>query len=657
MTEPIPNGPVAPPAPIQATLFNSAGCAPGTDPYLLWANETDLRDFAVDAKHFAYVNLQVAAQCKKVNPFKIDEDDDAWPHQGLREICKSNDGETLILTGMITQDKLSDLVAKCDLVELNVPRYEVSNASSGGAAEAATSSALSKRVMAVIDFGCPFAHRQFWDSWNDTTRVRYFWDQDAKRTIRYKSDKTDQNTAQKNKYWFINKKFRYGRETTSEELKPLFRRCMHGGVVDEDMAYELADYTEMQLPTSHGAHVLDLAAGRINPMSGKEDEASEADIIFVQLPRSSVDDTSGGSMTMYVLDALKYIFDKAKTAEHLVINMSFGSTAGPHDGTSLLERGIDMLIAQERKERSGRSIELVLPAGNHFLADLHGAVTLTSAARSGTFQWEIMPDDTTENYLELWCAAGTDLRVDLKSPAGEVLELNHGEPRSFDGAKACGLVRATGSACGAGEVVLVVLAPTSFNNATRVPSGVWSIKVTANITDASQVVVDAWVERDDPMPWQSGQPQCRLLTSSVGRDIDQKDEENDVVKRARTGNSLAYGKQPIVVGGYVVHSASTSRQSDVVLSAFSAAGNLAGEGAGVRAYIAPSDESDALDGIWAASNRSDTLAKMNGTSVAAPQVARQLLNSPEKRRIRYPASSHPLGDMRDLRGITLPRVF
>lgn len=619
------------------------------DPYLQWANATAFRDFSLKKESLKSANYQVVVLCNDSgfkNPKPI-PDSPGWPQLGLREICRDGKSNDFILTGLVLQDQLQELINQNVLLELNVPRYDNDFQSSGGGLRKPSEPKLGKRVMAIIDFGCPFGHKQFWDGWNETTRVRYFWDQDATRTIRVPEDEG----SKKNAYWFANDLFQYGRETTSEELKSLFRRCSDNGVVDEDLLYELANYSEMQEPTSHGAHVMDLASGRINPMSGLEDDASGADIIFVQLPKNSVKDTSGGSMTMYVLDALKYILEKTKDVEQLVINMSFGSTAGPHDGTSLLERGMDMLIEQERTARKGE-IKLVLPAGNHFLADLHGAVTLNSNMKEATFLWEIMPDDYTENYMELWCEAGTELKVTLIPPQSKECTLEHTKNSEFlDGNKAA-LVRATGSACGKGEMVLVALAPTGANKAVRVESGVWSITVAVE-NPSGDVVVNAWVERDDPIPWQSGQPQCRLLASTVDRAIDSDDAATDTVKRENTGNSLASGKVPIVVGGYVVNSFQTTNDADVVLSAFSASENAVKK----FNYLAPSDETDALNGILAASNRSDTLARMNGTSVAAPQVARQLLNDPDKRRIAYPSKPSRVGDMRDKRGIGVPRAY
>jgi hypothetical protein len=630
---------------IKAASFNDK-----SDPYLIWANETNFRDFSVSISQDSNEYFQVAVQTTGENPIPIDANRLEWPVRGLRTICESKNAKSMILTGIVSRKDLQRLNDECELLEINVARYKnsqsINSADSIPPKNDSKLPKISKRVMAVIDYGCPFANRQFWDYKNKTTRVRYFWDQDNTFPLNFKGS---QNADQ---YWFKNTNMHYGRETNSEVLKKLFNHCKHDGILDEERVYELSNYSElMQESSSHGAHVMDLAAGRVNPMTGLTDDASDSDIIFVQLPRGTVDDSSGGSMTMFVLDALKYILDKTKEVDQLVINMSFGSTAGPHDGSSLLERGIDMLIEQ-RREDLRRTVELVLPAGNHFLADLHGQVTLTKEKSRAEFLWEIMPDDPTESYLELWCLADSNIEVKLTSPSGSkhVLKANQKKYVPSDNAELA-LIRATNSSNGENEVVLIALSPTNTSKTVRVEAGVWSIETSIRWT--KNITVNAWVERDDAVSWQSGQPQCRLLSSRAERLIYSPDVQEDAVKRERTGNSLAFGKTPNIASGYIVKSNYALIEQGVVLSHISAAGPFDAK----RSYLAPTDESEMVHGILASGNLSDTWARMDGTSVAAPQVARQLLNGLDKRRIRNVKPCKSTNDLRLQQGIALQQVF
>jgi hypothetical protein len=351
-----------------------------------------------------------------------------------------------------------------------------------------------------------------------------------------------------------------------------------------------------------------------------------------------------------VLDALEYILAVVPEDSDLVINLSFGSTAGPHDGSSLLETAIDNRLKLAKADRKGR-VNLVLPAGNQLLADLHGETELTDGKSETTFLWEVQPDDSTDNYLELWCPTNTRLQVDLQSPAGASLSLVHASDESFGLGMA--LIRSTDGPGGEGELILVALAPTrdTYQGAATVQSGIWKVKVSAPNAQ-SPVVVNAWVERDDPVRWQVGQPQCRLLSSTVDRDINAPDRAEDLVKRERTGNSLAYGTEPHVVGGYVERSYRVDADTDVGLSDYSAAARF---DSGSN-WLAVSDETDGQDGIAVAANLSDMLVRAGGTSMAAPQVARQLLRSPGRGTIQYARHRNPVGDLRDVRGVRLKRV-
>ena len=83
-----------------------------------------------------------------------------------------------------------------------------------------------------------------------------------------------------------------------------------------------------------------------------------------------------------MLDALNYILQRADEIAALentaplpvVVNLSYGTIAGPHDGTALLEAAIDQLIASR-----ATPLRVVLPAGNHYLARCHARFRLPAA--------------------------------------------------------------------------------------------------------------------------------------------------------------------------------------------------------------------------------------------------------------------------------------
>jgi hypothetical protein len=350
----------------------------------------------------------------------------------------------------------------------------------------------------------------------------------------------------------------------------------------------------------------------------------------VQLPRSTYVDSSGGSMSMYVLDALDYILRKAKDVQHLVINLSFGSTAGPHDGSSLLERGIDALIARAREDRAGQgSVQLVVPAGNHFLQKVHGCVTLTQQQPRAELVWQVMPDDLTDSFLELWWPAQRheDLAVTLESPSGKKLERvtmgAMGVLRDAGQAVAA-VVSGLGTSNGAGSMVLIALARTETMYPPCAEHGAW--KVTLESSSEQDLVVDAWIQRDDGIRRGTVGSQSRLL-STQQRTVDSPDTPQDPVKRRATGNSLANGAHTVVVGACVGSSVRLPgpESARFKLSDYSGAAPP-GRDADWPHYVAAADESDSLPGLLVAGTRSGIRVRMNGTSVAAPQVARCLLN-------------------------------
>lgn len=640
----------------------------GSDPYLIWASLSELRNFRVRGDKY-----QVAVETPNAtNPLpKV-----GTSTLGLREVCASGDGGGKFFVGTVNEKQLIELAEQTDIkLEFNLARQQ-DGGQTGGGLQFAIQPKLGKSVVAVVDFGCPFAHQQFLTKSNDnlSSRVRYLWDQEPLQTVIAVS--APAGLGADGSWWYPVANYQYGRELTSPVMETLFAACSHAGVLDEDKVYSsIANSTEnsaLDARATHGSHVLDLAAGRLNPMASSAypaiDAASAADIIFVQLPRDTVADTSGGSMTMYALDALTYIFEKTADVNNLVINISYGSTAGPHDGSSMLERAMDCLIASEHSKRKGKNIKVVLPTGNHFLAQGHGRLTLNQQTPQSALNWQVMPDDATDTFVELWYKANVanPLEVILHSPCGRSrisAKLDNFDVMRNAVGKAVGaIVHSANTPNGESAMALIALAPTHVNRAPHVEHGVWKIEIKLTAATQSDITVDAWIERDDSLLGQQGQLQSFFLSTSTERLIDSPDSAADPVKRQTTGNSLANGAQPIVVGGYVLDSfAPGATTTPFELSAYSAAGpTLNPARADWPNYVAPSDESASCTGLLAAGTRSGVLIRMNGTSVAAPQLARQLLNiwnatpAAPAAPVMVPVAAAvpvPVRDIRDQRGI------
>ena len=149
----------------------------------------------------------------------------------------------------------------------------------------------------------------------------------------------------------------------------------------------------------HGTHVTGIAAGD-GSARGNEGQAAftfvgvapEADIIVVA-------NRSGGSegigTSSNTLDAVNYIFQRAGTmSKPVVVNMSLGDNLGPHDGTSLLERGLDNLLGA-----AGRAF--VKSAGNAGAAQIHASGNVaTNTTVEVAFQSP--PDNDTPDQIDVW---------------------------------------------------------------------------------------------------------------------------------------------------------------------------------------------------------------------------------------------------------------
>jgi hypothetical protein len=150
------------------------------------------------------------------------------------------------------------------------------------------------------------------------------------------------------------------------------------------------------------------------------------------------------------------------------------------------------------------------------------------------------------------------------------------------------------------------------------PYGVWQLEFSLG-DDADDLVIDAWIERDDTFDGRWPNRQSHFLSTLPPLANHAEDDAANPVKREATSNSITHGSYSVVVGGYV--------KVDGELAMYKSAGR---DGAGATfsypTVLFPSDVSQRLEGIPAAGSQSGVQSYMNGTSVAAPQAARWALN-------------------------------
>lgn len=164
-------------------------------------------------------------------------------------------------------------------------------------------------------------------------------------------------------------------------------------------------------------------------------------------------------------------------------------------------------------------------------------------------------------------------------------------------------------------LALLALAPTlqpAGVPCATVEAGIWEIEIELHgpsdqgqhPPDPPTVVIDARIERDDP---------GRGPGAGTSRFLDQDFSDAD-----DTLSSLATGRHTIVAGGF--------RRSDGREVAYSAVGPQRSRHEGLM-VLAACEEDEVHPNIRATAVRSGETFRMNGTSVAAPVLARQLFNT------------------------------
>ena len=268
-------------------------------------------------------------------------------------------------------------------------------------------------VIGIIDDGCAFAHWNFLHA-DGTSRVLAIWDQGRKAPAGS---------------WQPPPNFDYGCELVNVAIggnpppldAALAKHTDDRGRIDEDAVYNEVDFRPYATldgrafnPSTHGAHVMDIAAGDARALFGRTGVAPAADLVFVQLPPDLVAE-GGVVLSKYVQEGAQYIFDFAEQrAQQLgiavpaVVNISYGGHYGPHDGTSLPETAFETMLALPDRA-------IVIAAGNGFAERCHTEGIVT-AVRPASRHWEIPAFDQSMNVVEFWYTGPPELQLFITPP-------------------------------------------------------------------------------------------------------------------------------------------------------------------------------------------------------------------------------------------------
>ncbi len=495
---------------------------------------------------------------------------------------------------------------------------------------------LKGKVLGLIDGGLAFANSQFLDP-RGRARVKYFWRQDNCSNGQWPGSEPLHHHVPLDpaRAGPTPRDMGYGHELTGAAIDAAIDTYTHHGQLDEEALYQHFQLWDLSRPVNHGTHTMSLACGTGNPLHPMDDAASRCDLVAVQLDWSNVLDTSGGAMNVSVLDGLMYILARCAPSAQLVVNISWGTLAGPHDGTSVLEAAMDQLI-----ELHGGRLQIAVPAGNAYQSQTHANAALPPE-KARTLHWRVQPEDRTESYLEIWLPDGAqDVKISVTPPhapplpplamgQGGVWTDAHGTPL-------CGLIYPTRSALGHhGTCALLAIAPTFSREASAAtsPSGAWKVTL-LNAGATSVPAFDAYIERDDVAIGQNtGARQSYLedalydTSGNIGGFVDHPDNPTPI-RRSGTFNSLSTGQRTVSVGGTRRHA---SPSGHFALYSPRKPDPDAGrpQRPGVKKMpdtLQPSDDNPALWGVLGAGSRSGSAVRLMGTSSSAPQQARAMIN-------------------------------
>lgn len=214
-------------------------------------------------------------------------------------------------------------------------------------------------IIGILDSGIYFEHDDFKNS-DGSTRIRYIWDQNAAAPSNPPAP------------------YNFGQEWNWQDINN--GACNH---------------VEPANQFGHGTTVAGAACGNGLATGDYLGVAPECDIIAVAMDYTSSEFLSN------TVDAIDYVFKKADALDKpCVINTSFGSYGGSHDGKDFATQIIDALL----EERPGRSLVASAGNGNNLqntdpnFVPTHLSYTLSSDTN---FTWfRTMPNG--QLYFSLW---------------------------------------------------------------------------------------------------------------------------------------------------------------------------------------------------------------------------------------------------------------
>jgi subtilisin family serine protease len=362
--------------------------------FLAQQSETDLQEFA-DEAIFA---LEAEPESEPMATVLIQFDGDlaAIEQAGFRTRTVAGD----VATGEVAIRRLGELegldaVKRMEAsrvlgreLDLAIPESRVGTVHSGPPGHRGAGV-----IVGIIDSGIDYTHEAF--RMNDgTSRILAIWDQ------RLTPKDSESNPAN----------FSYGVE---------YRKSAIDAALAAADPFTVVRHQDLQIPADgfHGTHVAGIAAGdgsasgQGRPAFTFIGVAPEADIAVVANTRGRAAGERGLGDSADTLDAIRYLFDLAASlGRPVVINQSQGDNVGPHDGTSILERGIDNLLG-------GPGQAMVKSAGNEGARNRHASGTIPVDGITNV-QFVVPPNQASPVTIDIWYRGSDQFGFSATPPGG-----------------------------------------------------------------------------------------------------------------------------------------------------------------------------------------------------------------------------------------------